>query len=75
MFDFDSIFMDPEIFEHPEVFNPDRFINENGAFEIPIEFIPFSVGRRNCIGMQLAKRELFLYMANLINTFIFFAGG
>ena len=71
MFDFDSIFMDDEIFKRPEVFNPDRFINESGTFETSKEFIPFSAGRRNCIGMQLAKRELFLYMANLIKTFTF----
>ena len=56
MFDYDSIFMDNEIFERPNVFNPDRFLNESGAaFETPKEFMPFSVGRRNCIGMQLAK--------------------
>ena len=71
MFDYDSIFMDPKIFEHPELFNPDRFLSEAGAFVAPKEFIPFCVGRRHCIGMQLAKMELFLYMANLIKTFTF----
>ena len=55
----------------PEVFNPDRFINESGAFETPKEIIPFSAGRRNCIGMQLAKWKLFLYMANLVKKFTF----
>ena len=71
MFDFDSIFMDSEIFGHPEIFNPNRFIDETGAFETPKEFIPFSVGRRSCINMQLAKWMLFLYMTNLIRTFTF----
>ena len=71
MFDFDSIFMDDEIFERPEVFNPDRFINESGAFETPKEFIPISAGRRKCIGTQLAKWELLLYMASLIKAFTF----
>ena len=71
MFDYDSIFMDDEIFERPDIFNPDRFLNKIGAFVTPKEFIPFSVGRRTCVGMQLAKWELFLYMANLIKTFTF----
>ena len=71
MFDFDSIFMDDEIFERPKVFNPDRFLDETGTFVAPKEFIPFSAGRRNCIGMQLAKWELFLYMANLMKAFTF----
>ena len=71
MFDFDSIFMDSEIFEHPETFNPNRFIDETGAFVTPKEFVPFSVGRRSCIGMQLAKWMIFLYMTNLIKAFTF----
>ena len=71
MFDYDSIFMDDEIFERPNAFNPDRFLNESGAFETPKEFMPFSVGRRNCIGMQLAKWELFLYVASLVQRFTF----
>ena len=60
MFDYDSIFMDPDIFEHPETFNPDRFLDASGEFVAPKEFVPFSIGRRHCIGMQLAKWELFL---------------
>ena len=68
MFDYDSVFMDDEIFERPEVFAPDRFLNASGAFETPPEFMPFSVGRRNCIGMQLAKWELFLYVASLVQN-------
>ena len=47
MFDYDSIFMDPKIFEHPELFNPDRFLSEAGAFVAPKKFIPFCVGRRH----------------------------
>ena len=35
MFDFDSIFMDPAIVEQPEKFNPDRFLDESGAFVKP----------------------------------------
>ena len=54
------------------MFNPDRFINESGAFKTPNkEFIPFSAGRRNCICMQLAKWELFLYMAILMKMLTF----
>ena len=71
VFDFDSIFMDGEIFEHPEMFNPDRFINESGDFVTPKEFVPFSLGRRGCFGAHLAKWIIFSYMVNLVKTFTF----
>ena len=71
LFDFDSIFMDPNIFEQPETFNPDRYLDEAGMFVKPKELVPFSLGRRVCIGDQLGDWELFLYMTNLIKTFAF----
>ena len=71
LFDFDSIFMNPNIFEQPEIFNPDRYLDEAGMFVKPKELVPFSLGRRVCLGDQLGDWELFLYMANLIKTFAF----
>lgn len=69
--DFDSVLMDPKIWTNPEEFRPERFINEEGKIFKPDGFIPFSAGRRNCVGEQLARMELFLFIASLVQKFKF----
>lgn len=46
-----SIFKDPEFFENPLKFDPDRFSAENGGVKRYIDsgvFFPFGLGPRNC---------------------------
>lgn len=45
-----SVHHDPEIFENPEQFDPERFNDENKHKIHPASFIPFGIGPRNCIG-------------------------
>lgn len=67
-----SILMnDPDIFPEPERFNPDRFLDENQNLKKFDAFIPFSIGKRQCLGESLAKMELFLIFANLLRNFEF----
>ncbi|CCD61735.1 CYtochrome P450 family [Caenorhabditis elegans] len=67
-----SILMnDPEIFENPEEFNPSRFLDEDNNVKKIDEFLPFSIGRRQCLGESLARAELYLVFANLIQNFNF----
>lgn len=40
-----AVFRDPHLWENPDVFNPDRFISEDGTFFKPREFIPFCTGK------------------------------
>lgn len=47
-----GIHHDPEFFPEPELFNPERFSDENRGKIKPGTYIPFGVGPRNCIGMN-----------------------
>ncbi|XP_066264685.1 cytochrome P450 2U1-like [Branchiostoma lanceolatum] len=66
-----SAMMDPAVTPDPETFNPVRFLDENGSLVRHEWFIPFSLGRRQCLGEQLAKMELFIFLATLLQHFTF----
>ncbi|XP_059489585.1 probable cytochrome P450 303a1 [Neocloeon triangulifer] len=68
---FNGLFMNEDLYEDPWTFNPERFLNEKNEVTIPEHFIPFGVGRRRCIGDTLAKTNIFLFIANLLQTFNF----
>ncbi|KPM09295.1 8-oxo-dGDP phosphatase NUDT18 [Sarcoptes scabiei] len=63
-----AINMDPELWINPDQFNPERFLKD-GKVHKPDYFIPFSVGRRMCLGDILTKMEVFLFLTNLLQQF------
>lgn len=47
-----AIHHDEEFYPKPEVFDPERFSEENKAKRPSCTFLPFGEGPRNCIGMN-----------------------
>ncbi|XP_041357822.1 cytochrome P450 2J6-like [Gigantopelta aegis] len=70
----DSVLSDSRIWGDPENFRPDRFLDENGHITKPEEYIPFLFGPRNCLGESLARMELFLFLASMLQKFEFVKG-
>ena len=67
----DSVLSDLMIWGDPEVFRPERFLDENGRLTKPEEWIPFLFGPRNCLGESLARMELFLFLSSMLQKFEF----
>ncbi|XP_006811948.1 cytochrome P450 2U1-like [Saccoglossus kowalevskii] len=67
-----SVLHDPVIWPEPEKLRPQRFLDEGMENVIrPERFIPFGIGPRVCLGEQIAKMELFLFLSNLLHRFRF----
>ncbi|XP_030592160.1 cytochrome P450 2K1-like [Archocentrus centrarchus] len=66
-----SVLYDESEWESPHTFNPSHFLNKEGKFVRKDAFMPFSAGRRMCLGESLAKMELFLFFTSLIQRFRF----
>ncbi|CAO2588141.1 Cytochrome P450 2J3 [Lemmus lemmus] len=65
-----ALHMDPNEWATPDVFNPEHFL-ENGEFKKRESFLPFSMGKRACLGEQLARSELFIFFTSLVQKFTF----
>lgn len=66
-----SIGRDPELWEAPEEFTPERFLDSRLDVKgQDYELLPFGLGRRMCPGYNLGLKVIQLSLANLLHGFM-----
>jgi len=58
-----------EFWNEPEKFDPERFSVENSKGRHPFAYIPFSLGRRQCIGNNFSTLEQKIFYAILLQKY------
>ncbi|XP_071964195.1 cytochrome P450 2U1-like [Antedon mediterranea] len=64
-----AVLRDANVWKEPYTFYPERFLDDNNQVIRREELIPFGIGRRSCIGEQLANTELLLFFTNIMMNF------
>lgn len=65
-----SMLRDPVVFgEDYDQFKPSRWDKSNVTPEMNLAFMPFAVGRQNCVGQPLAQAELHCILPRIISQF------
>ncbi|KAB7501040.1 Cytochrome P450 2B4 [Armadillidium nasatum] len=60
----------PLHWKHPNTFSIDNFLDDEGELIKNKEgYLPFSLGRRQCLGESLAKMELFIFIGAILQNF------
>ncbi|KAL4578695.1 hypothetical protein LXL04_014824 [Taraxacum kok-saghyz] len=69
-----AIHRDPNYWENPLEFDPDRFLNPDGTTKFSYKgmntnFLAFGSGRRRCPGVPMAEKMLMYLLASLLHSF------
>ncbi|KAJ1261170.1 hypothetical protein BS78_09G007300 [Paspalum vaginatum] len=62
-----SLHYDPTVYDNPTMFDPSRF--KQGEDTKPYSFLVFGAGGRTCLGMNLAKIMMLIFLHRLVTTF------
>lgn len=62
---------DPKYYPNPEIFDPERFNDENKRNINLGAFLPFGIGPRNCIGSRFALMEIKAILYHMLLKFSF----
>ena len=72
LINFWALHNDPNFWEDPSEFRPERFLQENGELAPrPESFMPFSAGKRVCLGENLSKTMLMIILPMLFQQLKF----
>ncbi|KAB7505057.1 hypothetical protein Anas_09350 [Armadillidium nasatum] len=67
---FETCHKNPLHWKHPNTFSIDNFLDDEGKLIKNKEgYLPFSLGRRQCLGESLAKMELFIFIGAILQNF------
>ncbi|GBN00398.1 Cytochrome P450 9e2 [Araneus ventricosus] len=66
-----DIHHDPDLWPNPKKFDPDRFSPANKASLKSMAYMPFGLGKRNCIGNRFAISEVKIAIFRLLKEFKF----
>ncbi|KAM1012446.1 hypothetical protein ACFX13_043290 [Malus domestica] len=61
-----SVHLDPTVYTDPNKFNPSRFDDES---KVPYSFLAFGMGGRTCLGMNMAKAMMLVFLHRLTTTY------
>jgi cytochrome P450 len=65
-----AILHDPEMYPDPEVFKPERFLNQDGSLrEDPAMSLVFGVGKRICPARHFVDATLFIVASSVLSVF------
>ena len=73
-----EVMHDPEHFPNPMQFNPDRYLTKSADGSVKFtphpRVIPFGIGRRRCLGENLARTSLYQFFTAIILKYEIISG-
>ncbi|KAK2664786.1 hypothetical protein Ddye_003360 [Dipteronia dyeriana] len=67
-----AIHRDPQLWDNPLEFRPERFLNNSKKFDYlgnNFQYMPFGSGRRVCAGIPLGEKMLMFLLASFLHSF------
>ncbi|XP_075535440.1 cytochrome P450 4V2-like [Dermacentor variabilis] len=64
-----SLHRNPNEFDRPEEYVPERFMSEENSHRHPFSYVPFSAGPKNCLGQKFVMMEIKVVLAKILSQF------